>query len=240
MNPAPSSESRPVALVTGGTSGIGAATSQMLIKRGFFVVVCGRDAKRNGKAADTFGQRGQVVSCDLNDVSQVNKLFEHAQAQGQIEILVNNAAFAPLGNFGEWTAETFERTINTNIRSVFYLTQKVWREMLGAGQGTIFNISSLAAVDPFPGFSLYGASKSWLDLLTHALASEGEEAGIRVYSIRPGAVETPMLRGLFPEFPADQCVAPEDIAHQIEEILQRPNAFRSGTAYAVTNQESPS
>ena len=61
-----------------------------------------------------------------------------------------------------------------------------------------------------------------MDLMTHALAGEGEEFGIRICSIRPGAVETPMLRGLFPEFPADQCVQPSDIAQKIWGCVKRP------------------
>ena len=67
--------------------------------------------------------------------------------------------------------------------------------------GTIVNISSMAAVDPFPGFSVYGATKAWVELFTKAIAEEGRADGILAFSLRLGAVETPMLRGLFPDFP---------------------------------------
>ena len=109
--------------------------------------------------------------------------------------------------------------------------------MLGQGGGVIVNVSSLAAVDPFPGFSLYGASKAWMDLLTVALATEGSEKGIRVCSIRPGAVETPMLRSLFPDFPTEQCVSPEAVAERIWGCVSDPQNYESGKAYEVTNQK---
>ena len=116
------------------------------------------------------------------------------------------------------------------------MTQVAWKWMMRQGRGVVVNISSLAAVDPFPGFSLYGASKAWLDLLTVALAAEGAEHGIRVYSIRPGAVETPLLRNLFPDFPADQCVSPHDVARQVWKCVDLPEKFASGSAFDVSVQ----
>ena len=101
---------------------------------------------------------------------------------------------------------------------------------------TIVNVSSLSAIDPFPGFSLYGASKAWVDLLTEALATEGKECGIRVCSVRPGAVETPLLRGLFPDFPSDQCVSPDAVAEIILGCVASPEKFPSGGHFEVTTQ----
>jgi len=136
--------------------------------------------------------------------SDSTKSLEHF---GRIDVLVNNAGVAPLSPFGAITEESFEQLININVRSGFYLTQLAWNTMVKQGGGTIVNISSLSAVDPFVGFSTYGASKAWLDLLTHSLAQEGKDLNIRVCSVRPGAVETPLLRGLFPDFPAEQLAA---------------------------------
>ena len=112
--------------------------------------------------------------------------------------------------------------------------------MIKSGGGTIVNISSLSAVDPFPGFSLYGASKAWMDLMTLALAAEGEEHKVRVCSIRPGAVETPLLRGLFPDFPADQCVSPQQVAKMVLGCVQEPQKYPSGKFFPVTNQPGSS
>ena len=143
---------------------------------------------------------------------------------------------APLDKFEQISADTFESLVNVNVRAGFYLTQKAWQQMIESGGGTIVNISSMSAIDPFPGFSLYGASKAWMDLLTQSLAAEGEPHSIRICSIRPGAVETPLLRGLFPDFPADQCVPPERIAQMVLGCVQDPQKYPSGQFFPVTNQ----
>lgn len=178
-----------------------------------------------------------IMEADLNEPGTAATFVGAVQSKfGRIDILVNNAGYAPLAPFEEIEFETFDQVCNINIRSVFGATQSAWKKMLKQGRGVVINISSLAAVDPFPGFSIYGASKAWIDLFTVALAAEGAEKGIRVVSIRPGAVETPMLRGLFPDFPADQCVSPADVAEKIWGCVNEPDKFVSGQAYEVTNQ----
>ena len=150
--------------------------------------------------------------------------------------LVNNAAVAPLAMLDETTDESFEETIQVNVKSVFYLTRAIWKHMKSQGRGVVINLSSLAAVDPFPGFSLYGSTKAWIDLMTTALAAEGKDHGLRVYSIRPGAVETQMLRGLFPDFPDEQTVSPDEVADKVWRCVSDPEQYKSGQHYAVTNQ----
>ena len=99
--------------------------------------------------------------------------------------------------------------------------------------GVIVNISSVASVDPFPGFSIYGACKAWVNLFTKALAAEGKPLGIRAYAIAPGAVETSMLRSAFPDFPADHTLRPDDIAAAIEAVCDDRLAHSSGQTIFV-------
>lgn len=258
------SQPTPVAIITGGSSGIGLATAMRFASEGYHVGICGRrsmaleSAKEQilaaGKLTDSSGNRSLecfTFVADLSDVDQAKKFAQAAIKKfGSIDVLVNNAALAPLAPFEEITAEDFEAIINTNLRSSFYLTQIIWRNMKRTaqtatesragnqknqqGRGVVVNISSLAAVDPFPGFSLYGASKAWLDLISLALAAEGRELGLRVCSVRPGAVETPLLRSLFPDFPADQCVLPERIADAVWRCVAEPKKFPSGQAFEIT------
>lgn len=235
---------RPVCLVTGGSSGIGLATARRFFDEGYDVAICGRSEDRLAKAQaeiEATGAGGQclVVPIDLTQTEQAIELVNiTTQRLKTIDVLVNNAAAAPLGNLESITQETFESTIDINVRSSFYLTQAVWRIMQARAHGVIVNISSMAAVDPFPGFSLYGASKAWLELMTTALAAEGKEQGIRVCAVRPGAVETPMLRGLFPDFPADQCVPPEAIADKVWHCVASPESHPSGEAFPVVAGQS--
>ncbi len=246
-------QSKPVCLVTGGSSGIGLAVAKRFAAEGYKVATCGRDAEKLNAAKKAIVATGQsndieclAVKADLNDVEQAQAFGQQVLNHfGRVDVFVNNAASAPLSPFEDFTAETFETLINTNVRSAFYLSQLIWRHMKSEatnridtkqGRGVVVNISSLAAVDPFSGFSLYGASKAWGDLITLALAGEGEELGLRICSIRPGAVDTPMLRGLFPDFPADQCVTPEKISDGVWKCVAEPDNFPSGQAFPITNQ----
>lgn len=237
------SEDYPVCVITGGSSGIGLAAAELFSRRGFRIAICARrpellkEAKRLITSVAPADVELLSLQVDLAD-PQAARVFGQSvvDAFGRINVLVNNAGLAPLMPFGDIDDETFENVMNVNMRSVFQLTQVAWKQMLNQGRGLIVNISSLAAVDPFPGFSLYGASKAWMDLLTVALAAEGADKGIRVCSIRPGAVETPMLRGLFPDFPSEQCVSPQDVAAMIWACVNDPDNYESGGAFEMTNQ----
>ena len=237
---------RPVCLITGGSSGVGLATAQMFAANGYDISICGRRERQLAESRQLIlaagQQSGNEIECltivaDLGDTDQTLGVAHQTMEKfGRIDALVNNAASAFLAPFDEITPTMFESAINTNIRSLFYLTQSAWAEMKKQGQGVVVNISSLSAVDPFPGFSIYGACKSWMDLLTAALAAEGKPFGLRVCSVRPGAVETPLLRGLFPDFPADQCVQPQEVADVVWGCVSEPKRYPSGQAFPVTNQ----
>ena len=231
------------AIISGGTSGIGLATATDLFRRGYRVAFCGRDQKRLDAAKQSLlaiDQRPDDIGCFVADFENAESTQSFAKSAinflGTVKVLVNNAALAPLENFDAISPEQFEALINVNVRSNFYLTQAVWKNMIQHHGGTIVNISSLAAIDPFPGFSLYGASKAWIDLMTQALSAEGEAHQIRICSIRPGAVETPLLRGLFPDFPADQCVSPQQVAEMVIGCIEQPDQYPSGHFFPVTNQ----
>jgi NAD(P)-dependent dehydrogenase (short-subunit alcohol dehydrogenase family) len=253
---------RPVCLITGGSSGIGLATAMRFAQAGYRIAICGRDSARLKHAlakieeskrsagtdeacADNDGNRILVQRVDLSKKDQAIEFAQQVIAKlGEIDVLVNNAAAAPQAAFESITAEEFETTLDINVRTVFYMAQFVWRHWLEQSSidpqakkrnwKTIINISSLAAVDPFPQFSIYGASKAWMDLMTHALASEGAPHRIRVCSIRPGAVETPLLRRLFPDFPAAECATPEQVAEVVWKCVSKPDAFPSGQAFTLS------
>lgn len=250
MNDSITNQASPVCMVTGGSSGIGLAVSRRFAAEGYQLAICGRDEKKLAAAAQIIDQvsldagyahKAFQLKADLADVEQA-KSFAAATLDrfGQVDVLVNNAALAPLAEFDAIEPESFEATTNVNIRSVFYLTQAIWKSIKQRADrdttATIVNVSSLSAVDPFPGFSLYGASKAWIDLLTEALATEGEGQGTRVCSVRPGAVETPLLRGLFPDFPSDQCVSPDTVAEIVWGCVASPEKYPSGGHFHVTAQ----
>jgi 3-oxoacyl-[acyl-carrier protein] reductase len=230
----------PVCVLTGGTSGIGLAAAKKFAHHDWRVVTCGRDLSRLEKAGREISAAGKnadvlTVELDLARPRDAGKLVDRAVERfGRIDVLVLCAAVAPLKSLDDMTAQEFETAIDVNIRSQFYLTQAAWQAFVRQGRGgAIVNLSSLAAVDPFPGFSVYGACKAWGDLFCVALAHEGKPHGIRVHSIRPGAVETPMLRSLFPDFPAEQALVPGAVADLIWAVCQEPFRYSSGEVISI-------
>ena len=231
-----SQKPRPVCAITGGSSGIGLATAQRFATGGFALSICGRDTTRLANAAANLpAAQMHTVPCDVSDPEQARHFIQETLDRwGRLDVLVHCAAVAPLALLTELDPRDFEAAIDINIRGWFHATQATWRHFLqrGAG-GTIVSVSSLAAIDPFPGFAVYGATKAWEDLMIQALAAEGKPHGIRLFSIRPGAVDTPLLEGLFPNFPHAERLAPTDVAALIWEVCQPPFRYSSGQLLAI-------
>ncbi len=231
-----------VCLISGGSSGVGLATAMMFAKAGSRVAICGRDQTRLSEAHDKIvavssDESVLALEMDMSTADGAQQFVQEAIKQFErVDLLVNNAALAPLAPLDEMTDANIDTCIDLNIRGVYYATRTAWRQMKEQGSGLVVNISSQAAVDPFPGFSMYGATKAWIELFTVALAGEGREHGIRSYCIRPGAVETPMLRGLFADFPSEQCVSPEEIADAIKVACSDEMKNSSGQIIKVSRQ----
>ncbi len=230
-----------VAMITGGTSGIGLATALRQAASGHEVVIFGRTKARLEQACEQILAAGagscQAIEADFRYPQQaVNAMRSALERAGRCDLLVNAAAVAPLAGFAHTTAEAFDEVVNVNIRSLYLATQVIWPAMQNQGGGVIVNVSSLSAVSPFTGFSAYGASKAWLDTVTKAWADEGRADGIRAYSVRPGAVATPMLAGLFPDFPQEQTVSADEVAEVICQLALPPWRFSSGEAFTVSRQ----
>lgn len=226
----------PVAIVTGASRGIGRAIAHALAVAGHHVLACARsqtalDALRT-EVNHTSG-RVETLALDLASRGAGVRLVEHAlEHSGRIDVLVNNAGIAPAQPITEATPDVLDAIHALNVRLVHETTWRAWGALV-ASRGVILNVSSLAARDPFPGFQLYGASKAWLELYTRAIAEEGRASGVRAYALTLGAVETPLLRGLFPDFPAADALAPGDVARLSLRLLDPAFAPASGEAIVL-------
>ena len=226
-----------VIVITGASRGIGQATALTLARAGAQIVAVARSADGLAETRSLIereGGRCHTVSTDVGSFDAVSQLMASTRSDlGRVDVLVNNAGVAPVLNMRDCDVADFDRMMATNCHAVFYACRAVWPIFIEQGGGRIVNISSVAAVDPFRGFQAYGASKAWVNTFTRALAEEGREYNILVHAIAPGAVDTRMLRDNFPDFPADQCLPPSEIASAVEWVLDERSRYASGSVVHV-------
>jgi NAD(P)-dependent dehydrogenase (short-subunit alcohol dehydrogenase family) len=180
----------PIALVTGSTAGIGAATAALLAAEGYEVIVSGRDAPRGEAVVKQLvadGGRARFVAADLSDLDSVRAL---AGAAGDVEILVNNAGIFPGAALVDQDLASFEASFDVNVRAPYFLTAALAPGMVARGSGSIVNVSTMAAAVGMPGLSTYAATKAALESLTRTWAAELGPAGVRVNTVAPGPTAT--------------------------------------------------
>jgi NAD(P)-dependent dehydrogenase (short-subunit alcohol dehydrogenase family) len=184
--------SQKVALVTGGSTGIGAAVAKHLAEDGFKVLITGRNENTLTESAAQHDNIDWVIS-DVSSHDDVTKTIAHINdTYKRLDVLVNNAGIAPPIPFEHITLEHYDDIFNINVRGLIDMTQAAL-PLLKGSKGNIINIASIVADDPFPGFSIYSASKGAVITLTKGLAKEFAEHGIRVNAISPGPIETPLF-----------------------------------------------
>jgi 3-oxoacyl-[acyl-carrier protein] reductase len=185
-----------VALVTGGSRGIGAAIAVRLAGEGADVVLTYREAEENAakvvREIEAFGRRGLALQADSADPVAVRTAVDRTAAElGRLDVLVNNAGVFPFGPFEHVSLEELDRTVAIHVRAAFVAAQAA-SPYLGAG-GRIINIgSNLAERVPHDGIALYSMTKSALTGLTRALARELGPRGITVNVVHPGSTDTDM------------------------------------------------
>jgi NAD(P)-dependent dehydrogenase (short-subunit alcohol dehydrogenase family) len=219
----------PVALVTGGSKGIGRAIAAALLESGAHVLITGRDAAALASAADALGQHGSrsgagVEWCagDVRREEDARAMVEAAVERfGGLDILINNAASGILVETAVMTGEQWRETIETNLGGVFYCTHAAIPHLRARGGGWIVNISSLASRNPFAGGAAYSATKAGLNAFGEALMQELRYDGIRVTTVCPGSVRTGFA-GSDAGAAADWKLAPEDVAQVVVDLIAHP------------------
>jgi NAD(P)-dependent dehydrogenase (short-subunit alcohol dehydrogenase family) len=226
-----------VAVITGAGRGIGRATAERLARAGWDIAGVARSADPLAdmkRTVELSGARCRTAVLDVTRPVDVEEFARRVATElGRIDLWVNNAGAAPLAPIAKLDPQTFDAMMAVNVNAVFYGCRAVWPIMQRQGGGVIVNISSIASVDPFPGFAAYGASKAWVNLFTKAAADEGRPDGIRVFAVAPGAVETPLLRETFPDIPTEQTMDPDVVAGTIELLADARAAPTSGSVLFV-------
>ncbi len=189
------------AIVTGASQGIGEALALGLAKAGVHVALVSRTQAKLEEVArkvEAFGVKALVVPTDLQNVEAIRTMVQKVHEQfGQINILVNNAAWTDTVPALEVTEEEWDQTLDTSLKGLFFAAQAVAPIMIEQGKGKIVNIGSTLAVTAFKNRPVYAAAKAGVHQLTRALALEWASQGISVNSVAPCITETPTRRNLF-------------------------------------------
>ena len=211
-----------IAVVTGGTKGIGYAIAETLLKAELRVFVCARNKSELKRALEKLSALGRVEGevCDVRSEAQVRMMLEECvRVFGGVDILVNNAGIGIIGKtVEEMSAAEFEQTLQTNLFGVFYACHHAIPLLKKRGGGYIINISSLAGQNAHPKMAAYNASKFGLNGFTEALMQEVRQDNIKVSAICPGSVNT-YFGGDKPSAEQAWQLQPEDIAQTVLDLL---------------------
>ena len=185
-----------VAIVTGGSQGIGAAFAHRFAAEGARVAIVGRDPEKAAVVVDSIRRAGGEALAVQADVGRVRDLdpavARVVDAYGTVHILINNAGSYFLSPLGGTTEDTFNAMVDTNLKGVFFFCQSVLPVFERQGHGKIINVGSIFGHDGFPGSAVYCGTKGAIVLLTKSLALELRERNIQVNAIAPGWTETPL------------------------------------------------
>lgn len=212
-----------VAIVTGGTRGIGRGITEALVREGIHVSISARSRNEIDETVEALlaiGKgRAMGVVCDVRDHSQVKAFFERTmQELGRLDILVNNAGIGKFQTVEEMSPEDFRGILETNLFGVFYCCHEAIPVMKKNGGGYIINISSLAGTNAHPRMAAYNASKFGLNGFSEALMQEVRHDGIKVSYIMPGSVNTE-FGGDTPSDDKNWQLVPADIARVVVDLL---------------------
>jgi NAD(P)-dependent dehydrogenase (short-subunit alcohol dehydrogenase family) len=235
-----------IAVVTGGSSGIGLAIAERFIKEGAKVYITGRRKAELDTAANRLGEKAKPVQSDVSDLDSLDKLFTRVkEAEGRLDILVANAGVIASSNILDAVEDHFDSMFNINVKGTYFTLQKAI-PLMGMG-GSIILVSSCFATKGLPSHSVYNATKAAVRSLVRTAAAELLGSGIRVNTLSPGPVDTPIIDGQVgsPEaaeefrkqaasvVPLGRIGRPEELAAAALFLASDESSFSTGTDLVV-------
>jgi meso-butanediol dehydrogenase/(S,S)-butanediol dehydrogenase/diacetyl reductase len=234
-------------LVTGGASGIGAATAARFLEEGSAVCVLDRDAKANDKIRQNLPGLAGALSADVSNLQQVQAAFSDAvRTMGGVDVLINNAGISIRHDFLEITPEEWDKVIAVNLTGVFYVAQTAARHMWERDGGVILQTASTNGLVGQPFYADYNATKAGVIELTRTMALELAPK-VRVCAVAPGYVLTPMQRAEYSDemldelnrkIPLRRHAKPEEIAALFAFLASDDAAYMTGQVYTIDGAET--
>lgn len=233
---APADSACPVAIVTGAGSGIGRASARLLSAGGYRLILLGRRRLALEETGSTLAGPWTATELDLCDAGAIWRCVANLDQQfGRIDVVVNNAGDAPLASIDRSTPELIEQSYRVNAMAPANMIAAAWPIFQRQRRGCVVNVSSMATIDPFPGFFAYAGAKASCNLMVRSCAKEGRTIGVRAFAVAPGAVETAMLRQNFTEkmLPARKCLSPDAVAQVIVECVRGERDGQNGETIVI-------
>jgi 3-oxoacyl-[acyl-carrier protein] reductase len=210
-----------VAVVTGGTRGIGFAIAARLLAEGAQVAICGTRQKSVDDAASALGSGAFGFVADVSKPADVKRFIAAVRERfGAIHVLINNAGLATFGSAASLSPDNWDRMIGVNLSGVYYCCHEVLPIFIADGGGDVINIGSLAGKNAFAGGAGYNASKFGLDGFSEAMMLDHRNDGVRVSTIMPGSVDTAFSSA--PDAGTAWKIAPADVAEVVITLLTMP------------------
>ncbi len=224
-----------VAIITGGSRGIGEGIARLLAKHGALVVVASRKLEGCERVASSINESGgkaEALACHTGDLAQIEALFAHVEkAHGRCDIVVNNAATnVHFGPTEETSPEAFRKIIDVNLRGPFFMSTRAKALMEKTGGGAIVNVSSINAEIPGAFQTVYSMTKAALVNLTKACAKEWASSGVRVNAILPGITDTKLAAAIV----QNEDVRDEVVKHVPLGRVARPEEMAAAVLYLVS------
>jgi NAD(P)-dependent dehydrogenase (short-subunit alcohol dehydrogenase family) len=239
-----------VALITGGSLGLGKAAALLFAEEGAKVVITGRTKKTLKAAVEEAKNKRLEIEYLVSDVSKEDDCKSAVdyviKKYGKIDILFNNAGVLPIGFTHETDSKTWDETFDINVKGTYMMSKYAIPHMLKQGYGCIVNNSSVLGLKAVPGVAAYNATKGAVTQLTRSMALEYADKGIRVNAICPGTIVTPMVDGLIEQLggaeaeklfksfhPMGRFGTAEEIAHSVLFLCDDNVGFMTGTMLSV-------